>query len=281
VHVVVVAYGKPEQLEGCLSALDGRAPVTVVDNSSSSDVRAVALSHGAVYVDAGANLGFAAGVNLALRPLLRGAPADVLLLNPDARLAPGELGRLGAFLHEPGRERVACVAPRLLDAGGREQRVAWPFPSPGRMWVEALGAGRTLTRADFVVGAVLLLRWEALRDVGLFDERFFLYGEEADWQRRAARHGWASAVCREVVAVHEGAGSSSDERVREVLFHAAQETYVRKWHGTLGWWVYRSAACAGAAVRTVALRGARRAEAARRVGLDLRGPRRRAAAVRG
>jgi GT2 family glycosyltransferase len=127
-----------------------------------------------------------------------------------------------------------------------------------------------------VIGAVLLLRWDALSQVGLFDERFFLYAEEVDWQRRALALGWRSAVCDEVVASHIGAGTSDDPLRREALFHAAHETYIRKWYGRRGWWVYRTAACLGAAARAAVLPGGRRAEARRRALLYLRGPRRSA-----
>jgi GT2 family glycosyltransferase len=239
-------------------------------------VRRVASRHRVEYVDAGANVGFAAAVNLALRPLLANTPRDVLLLNPDARLTAEGLDQMVEFLHDPAHERVGCVAPRLVDSIGRPQRVTWPFPSPLRMWIEVVGAGRVREHADFVVGAVLLLRWEALQEVGELDERFFLYGEETDWQRRAAELGWRAALCSDVVAVHDGAGSSDDPRRREVLFHAAQETYTRKWYGRRGWWAYRAAACAGAVARAVLLRGDRRAEAARRARLYARGPRRSA-----
>jgi hypothetical protein len=57
------------------------------------------------------------------------------------------------------------------------------------------------------------------------------------------------------------------------LFHAAQETYIRKWFGSAGWESYRVATLVGAAARAVVLRGARRSEAARRASLYLRGPR--------
>jgi GT2 family glycosyltransferase len=281
VSTIVVTYHGAEALERCLTELGRTDRMTVVDNSSSTEVRNVTSRHGAEYVDAGANHGFAAGVNLALRPLLGSTPRDVLLLNPDARLSPGTLDRLVQFLHEPAQGRVGCVAPRLVDSSGREQRVTWPFPSPFRMWMEAVGAGRVRARADFVTGSVLLLRWEALQQVGELDERFFLYGEETDWERRAAQLGWRAALCPDVVAVHDGAGSSADPRRRELLFHAGQETYIRKWYGRRGWWVYRIAACAGATARAVMLSGDRRAEAARRARLYARGPRRSAGLARG
>jgi len=145
------------------------------------------------------------------------------------------------------------------------------------MWADALGFGGWPAHRTFVVGAVLLLRGEAIDDVGLFDVRFFLYAEEADWQRRARDRGWASAVCLDAVAEHVGAGTTTNMRRRETLFHAAQETYVRKWHGSTGWWVYRVAACVGAGARALMLTRDRRKEAAHRTLLYFRGPRRCAA----
>lgn len=274
VHAVVVAYHAPEPLERCLAALEARLPVTVVDNSSSRDVHEVVSRHGARYIDAGANRGFAAGVNTALRELAGGS-ADVLLLNPDAELHPDGVEALADFLQQ--HERVAAVAPRIVDAAGDDQRVMWPFPTPLRACFEAVGLGRLRPRADFAIGAVLLLRSEAIREVGLFDERFFLYAEEADWQRRARNLGWTSSLCPVAVARHAGAGTSVDAVRREELFHAAQETYIRKWYGTGGWWVYRVAAVLGATARAVVLARERRTEARRRALLYLRGPRRVAA----
>jgi GT2 family glycosyltransferase len=272
-HVVVVAYGAEDVLDRALGALERAAEITVVDNSSSEAVEAIAVRHGAEYVDAGANLGFGAGANLALRGLLRGEPCDVLLLNPDAILSPRDLATLVSFLNRLENERVAAVAPRLVGEDGGEQRVVWPFPTPAGAWAVAVGLGNLPSRRTFVVGAVLLLRWEAIQDVGLFDERFFLYAEETDWQRRAADCGWFSALCPEAVAVHAGAGTSEDPLRRESLFHAAQETYIRKWHGSLGWAVYRAAALAGALGRAVVLTGERRTRAAQRANLYARGPR--------
>jgi GT2 family glycosyltransferase len=274
VNVVVVAFGVPEQLEQCLNSLGTELPTVVVDNSSSAAVAAVVSRRGGLYDDPGVNSGFAAGVNRALRLLLAGPAVDVLLLNPDAALGPSEVDALSTFLHRPGNERLAAVVPRLLGADNRERRVVWPFPTPLRCWAEAVGLRRLPARATFVIGAAVLLRWEALKEVGLFDERFFLYAEETDWQRRALGFGWRSALCPDAVGLHVGAGTATDVRRREALFHAGQETYIRKWYGTRGWWGYRSAACFGAVGRAILLTGKRRAEAARRALLYARGPRR-------
>ncbi|HEV3281405.1 MAG TPA: glycosyltransferase [Acidimicrobiales bacterium] len=269
VDVVVVAFGAPELLEACLTTLGDTYPVLVVDNSSDAGVRAVAEHHGASYVDPGANLGFAGGVNLGLAKRERSS-ADVLLLNPDASISPEGVSRLAHFLH--ASDGVACVAPTQVDADGRAARVGWPFPTPMGAWIEAVGFGALRRHADFMIGSVLLIRATALDDVGPFDERFFLYAEETDWQQRARRLGWRAALCREVTAVHVGAGTGGDPARREVLFHASEERYVRKYHGPLGWWLYRAGAMVGALIRALVLRGDRSRLAAARFHLYRRGP---------
>lgn len=281
-QVVVVAYGPPDLLDDCLSALAGELPVTVVDNSSLPATRDVVERHGARYVDAGANLGFGAGVNLGLATLagLGHGDDEVLLLNPDVRVSAEALRAVHAKAY--AGPRVAAVGATQVDpATGRSARVWWPFPSPAAAWLEAAGLGRLRRQRHFAIGSILLLRADALRDVGTFDERFFLYAEETDWQRRATRAGWKVAIQPGIRATHVGAGTARDPAQRQRRFHAAHERYIRKHHGPEGWLVYRSAVVAGAALRAVALRGERREDAKERLRLYLSGPQRAEAAHRG
>jgi GT2 family glycosyltransferase len=270
VDVVVVAYGAPDLLEACLGALGGTLPLVVVDNSSDPSVRTVAVSHGARYLDPGRNLGFAGGVNVGLdQGHVSGH--DVLLLNPDAQITPREVTRLHRCL--TARTDLACVAPAQFDeAGGRPARVGWPFPTPAGAWIEAMGLGRLRRNEDFVIGSVLMLRSAAIDAVGRFDERFFLYAEETDWQRRARDLGWDVAVCPEVAAFHVGAGTGGDSSLREIHFHASHERFVRKYYGALGWQVYRAGAMVGAFIRAIVLPGQRGRKAANRFHLYRRGP---------
>jgi GT2 family glycosyltransferase len=273
-HVLVVAYGAPDDLAVSLTTLGGLFAVTVVDNSSSPACQAVVERAGADYVDAGANRGFAAGVNRGLEQIGRPGP-DVLLLNPDAAIDAAGVTALHARLRS--LPRAAAAAPALIGPDGTAQRVRWPFPSPARMWAEAVGLSRLSRLGDhpgqgFLVGAVLLLRAEALEEIGPFDERFFLYAEETDWQRRAAAAGWEVAFCPEIVARHRGAGTSADPALREARFHCGTETYVRKWHGAAGWQSYRAAALAAALLRTLRPAPEARRLARRRAVLYARGP---------
>jgi len=267
--VVVVAYGAPQLLERTLVGIAGLETV-VVDNSSSDDVRAVAQCCDAQYLRPGRNLGFAAGVNLGLDAA--GTGRDILLLNPDAVISSADA--LSLQLELRSNARTAAVAPRLQRPDGSSEPTCWPIPSPRLPWKGVVGATH-LRPGDpfFLSGAVLLLRADALEEIGTFDQRYFLYAEETDWQIRAQRAGWEVKLVPSIVALHEGGGTSNDSVLRTKLFHGSAELLIRKWYGRGGWTVFRLGSLVAASRRTVtapspdARRGARQV-----VGLYLRGP---------
>ena len=269
VQVLIVAYGAPELLGRCLEPLSPDR-VLVVDNSSRADVASVCASAGVRYLDAGRNGGFGAGVNLGLAHLDHRA-CDVLLLNPDAILHDSDIDELQhRLLAEPD---LASVGAAQVDETGRPSRVGWPLPSPIRAWREAIGLERLRRPADdYAIGSVLLLRAEALAQVGGFDERFFLYAEETDWAKRACLLGWRHAVIHEIQAIHVGAATSTDPATRNAHFHAGHEIFHRKHFGPVGWAVARAASVLGAGVRSVILRGDRRGDARDRMLRYLHGP---------
>src|SRR3984957_11267145 len=253
VTVLVVAYGDPAALEACLSSIGDRYPVIVVDNASSEETRVVVQDKSATYIDSGENLGFASAVNQGLAAMVL-PDTDVLLLNPDALVEVSAVETLrGALASDPA---IACVAPRQHRPGrDASSPVRWPFPTPSGAWKEALGLGRFGRRWDYVIASVLLIRGAALVDVGGFDEGFFLYAEEADWERRATRRGWEMLYCPDVSATHIGAATDPDARRRPVRFHAGVGRYVRKWHGPVGWRSYQAATVLTALRRAVLARG--------------------------
>ena len=270
IHVVVVAYGPVDGLQGCLEGLGGAFTATVVDNGSDPDARAVCEAVGAHYIDAGRNLGFAAAVNVALGTIDL-SRHDVLLLNPDASIAPADVNRLGEALQaDPS---VACTAPSQHRPGASgHATVCWPFPTPGGAWLEALGFGRFLSRYDYLIASILLVRGAALLDVGGFDEGFFLYAEEADWERRAHGRGWTVRYCPDIEALHVGAGTEDDSDRRQLRFHAGVERHVRKWHGPVGWNSYRAATVLTALRRAVVARGPARTRSVELARLYAAGP---------
>lgn len=268
VEVMMVAYGSPELVRRALEPV-ASLPVTVVDNSSMPEIGRICAELGVTYIDSGRNGGFAYGVNTALRHRQR--PAwDVLLLNPDAVVSVDDVAALhAALLADP---QLASVGPSQVDGHGEPSRVHWPFPSPRASWLEAVGLGRWVGPDRYVIGSVLMLRAEALAQVGGFDERFFLYAEETDWSYRASLLGWRHAEVPAVSAVHLGAATSPDSSRRDAHFHASQERYMRKHFGAAGWQLARLAQLLGAAARSVVLPGERGRAAAARARTFARGP---------
>lgn len=230
--VVIVAYRSDDHLRSCLETLGTGLPVVVVDNDASPATAEIAANAGARYLPMPTNVGFAAGVNAGVADSWD-HQSDVLLLNPDARIAGDDVRRLAAALCQSER-RLAAVGPRLVGDDGRDQLASWPMPSPLQVWADALGLTRFWRGRRFVTGAVLLLNGEALSELGGLDERYFLYAEEADWQMRAQRAGWRVAVVPAVTARHVGGASSSDTTVRDDVFQASGRLFARRWYGAFG-----------------------------------------------
>lgn len=254
-EVVLVAYRSPEMVRAALAPLVGRLPLTVVDNSRMPEIREVAETAGAQYLE-GRGRGFAAGVNDALA--YRQAPdADVLLLNSDAVITVDDVLALQRALHADPRAALAG-SREIEDDGGSPPRDTWPFPSVGRFFLENVGLGRLPARRGrrFVAGGLSLLRADALDDVGGLDERFFLYFEDTDWAYRAHQRGWKAILVDHVVTRHTGGGTTSKDPGRyEVHLHASLEKYYRKHLGDFRWAVARLLGVGGAAARVLVRQG--------------------------
>lgn len=228
VVVLVVTYNSAGDLGALLGDLRAEASrralrVVVADNASTDATWEVASGHpDVVAVRTGGNLGYAAGLNAAMRHA--GPAAAVLVLNPDLRLPPGALDPMLARLRDD--ERIGIVVPRIDEPDGtlhhslrREPGVVRAASDAllGRAWPARPGvlsehirddrAYRAARPVEWATGAALLIRSEAARDIGAWDERFFLYSEETDFQRRAREAGWTIWFEPAARVVHRGGGS--------------------------------------------------------------------------
>jgi GT2 family glycosyltransferase len=238
--------------------------VLVHDNASTDDTAAaVRRRFPEVEVSVGGrNLGFAAGMNALLRTA--GAPW-FLALNSDAWPQPGAIDRLlDAARHHP---RAAAVAPRLQRPDGTLEHSTHPFPSLVVAAAGAAGVGQRVgsrwgrrhllhgawahdepTDVDWAVGAALLLRRTAIEDIGLFDERFFMYAEDLDWCWRAADHGWTIRFEPSAVVTHIGnaSGASVYESRRTAAWIRNSALVYRSHHGAWGSRAHQVLEAAGA-----------------------------------
>jgi N-acetylglucosaminyl-diphospho-decaprenol L-rhamnosyltransferase len=244
VAVVVVNYNTAGLTVDCLKSLAAEpgVRVLVVDNASPDGSGAVIAAAIAAngwggwveFLPAGRNGGFAAGNNVALRALFaadRPEPPDyVLLLNPDTVVRPGAVARLVEFLD--ARPRAGIAGSQLEDPDGTPQRSAFRFPTVASEIENGLRLGlvsRVLSRyvvapvpradahrTEWVCGASMLVRREVFEQIGFLDEGYFLYFEEVDFCRRAARAGWqcwAVPASRVVHLVGQATGMSDAGKV--------------------------------------------------------------------
>lgn len=237
--ISIVNTGSRELLLACLYSLAGaEAEVVVLDNASEDgsadavrgrfpDVRVIAQQFRA---------GFGANHNAVIRAT---TGRYIYVLNEDTTAADWGLDRLVAYLD--AHPRVAALGPKLVYPDGRRQDSAWRFPTPlvsalGLVTLGKLGVkqsrGDAPRAVDWVTGAALLLRREALDEVGLFDEDFFLYSEEVDLQFRLRRAGWEVHYVPEVTVVHHESQFSAavpERRINEMW--RSRHRYWRKHHG--------------------------------------------------
>jgi GT2 family glycosyltransferase len=225
--VVVVSYNVAPLLARCLDSILARPlpgmDVLVVDNASTDGsaglvrerfptVTLLANSH---------NLGFGAACNQGVR---HSGGEYVLFVNPDAEVLGDSLAGMVRFLSI--RPRAAVAGGRLRYADGTFQDSAFRFPSLAQVFLDyfplhgRLQGSRLNGRyprewdgsafqIDFPLGAFFAVRREATREVGLFDEGYFMYVEEVDWCYRFKRAGWEVWHCPDALAVHHGGRSTA------------------------------------------------------------------------
>ena len=186
------------------------------------------VPHPLILVRTGANLGFAGGNNVGIRYALKRGADYVLLLNNDAVLkSRNSLAQLVGFLD--ANPRAGACGGRLLYPDGSPQSCYGNFPSLPRTLAFLFPAYKLLPAAllrkvrranvvpdgsislplavDYPSGACFLVRSRTVAEVGLLDERFFMYAEETDWCLRMKRHGWGRYYVPAAEIVHKVAGS--------------------------------------------------------------------------
>ena len=196
VSAIVVSHGNAAEVGALLPVLAPQVDeLLVIANVPGSVPPEVEALHNP------APLGFAANLNLALA---RSGGEAILAVNPDAVPAPGTVAALSGFMD--AHPRCGVAGPRMVYPDGSAQPSRRRFPTVSGTIVRRTPLRRVLpqrrhfhldepaplapVQADWMLGGFLLLRREMLDELGGFDERFRLYGEDIDLQYRAMRAGW-------------------------------------------------------------------------------------------
>ena len=267
--VVVVTYDALPWIEDCLASVRGEQVVVVDNGSRDGTVALVRERFAEVRVVESENRGLGAGWNVGIRET---ASRYVLLLNADAWLREDALARLVAFAD--GRPRAAVVGPRLLNPDGTLQRSVRGFPTLWRLATEyfflrklaprtralnAFYAGGfdhdEVREAEFVMGACMLVRRDAIDEVGPLDEEFFLFSEETDWCYRFRQAGWEVLFFPGAECVHVGGAAHGGRLYRENLLGHLR--FLRKHDGARTAELARRLLLAAVRLRGVLFRGER------------------------
>jgi N-acetylglucosaminyl-diphospho-decaprenol L-rhamnosyltransferase len=247
--VVIVNYKTPDDLLRLLASLEEHPSasepleILVVDNASGDDsaARVRAAYPGVTVIESPANRGFAAGVNIGLKAA-RGE--WLLILNPDVVVRNGSLDALLDFLKSNPRAGIA--AAKLLNPDGSLQHTCRTYYTFGTILLRRTFLGKLFPNSralrdhlmldydhesprnvDWVAGACLLVRREALEEVGPMDERYFLYFEDVDWCTRMHRRGWGVWYVPQAVMTHGYRRASAGGFSRATRAHA--ESLLRFW----------------------------------------------------
>lgn len=262
---IILNWRTPEMTiraaETALQALDGiSGALLIIDNDSGDGsfqtirdrVQARGWDQGpqrVTVLQSGHNGGFGAGNNFGIRTGLPdgGQPDYIYILNSDAFPEPGAISALLNHLESHPADGIA--GSRIYDPQGRLDRTAFRFPSiigdfeanirfgPVshllRKHIVAPPVPEATCHTDWVSGASLMIRRALLDEIGLFDESFFLYFEETELCRRAARAGWRCAYVTDSRVMHIGSATTGLKRTNRIpqFWLDSRLHYFNKVHG--------------------------------------------------
>ncbi len=240
--IIIVNYNSTDYLLSCLSSIydalqELPAKIFVQDNASEDDVDRVNEMFPKVLLSKNSyNMGFSKAANNALK---QSTAPYVVLLNPDTHVTHGFFECVLRYMEE--NPDVGIIGPKILNRDGSVQGSARSFPTPLTAF---FGRNSLLTNwfpnnritrqnmlttgsdgvspmgVDWVSGACMVVRKNAIEDVGLMDERFFMYWEDVDWCKRMRRSRWKVVYLPQATIVHYVGGSSDKLVIRSVFeFH--------------------------------------------------------------
>ena len=250
VVAVVVTYNSASDIRRLiddlrLAARDRLIRLVLVDNQSSDETVDVVRAHDdIILVESGGNLGYAGGINAGL-PVVGRCDA-VLFLNPDLALEPDAVTRLLTVTKD---ERIGAVVPLILDAEGATYPSLRREPSLSRAIGDALLGSKIRARpgfsseidlrpasylqahdVDWAGGAALLVPATVVREVGPWNEEFFLYAEEVDYFRRIRLTGRRIRF-EPAAVVHHWEGGSGKSPGLATLKAVNRIRYIERHHG--------------------------------------------------
>ncbi len=250
--IIIVSYNTKEYLLPCLKSIfekdDGIFQEVIVVDNGSRDGSGEEVKEKFPFIhliENKKNLGFAKAANQGLQ---KASGRYLLLINPDAQVKRGAIEQFVSFMESHPEAGVA--GGQLLNSDGSRQNSIANFPS---LTTELLN--KSLLRwlfpkrfpgkerndlkpieVDSVIGACMLVRREAVDQVGLLDEDYFLFLEETDWCFRMKRGGWKIYHIPQAEIIHfQGKSAGKETALAKIEYYRSRYLFFKKHRGFFQW----------------------------------------------
>ncbi|MDP3920808.1 MAG: glycosyltransferase family 2 protein [Candidatus Omnitrophota bacterium] len=252
--IVLVHFKTVSLTLTCIESIYTHAPdcsfeIIVVDNGSNDDIEAVISDRypEVRFIESGDNLGFTRGNNLGIH---NSHGEYVVLLNTDTELIDRSFDAMITYMES--HTEVGILGPRHVDGQGNFQLSFGHFPTFFSEIVRKLAHYRLQINdlrirdyfeekysgssvLDWVSGSCLMIRRDVLHDIGLLDERYFMYFEDIDLCTRARRRGWYVHYFPQTSIVHYGGQSVKRNLLAALIaYRLSQAYFARKYYGFFG-----------------------------------------------
>ncbi len=244
--IAIINWNTSRLLEGCLDSIFRNAPrfefeIIVVDNNSGDFEEDVFRSRFPTVrlIRNSSNIGYAAANNQAINEC---KGEYVLLLNPDTEALPGAIESLVSFMDN--HADAAAAGCRLIKPNGAVDRSIRSFPDPWAIASDFLFLSRLFPKSrvfgryrmtwfeydkdievDQPMGSCLIIRRDAIKQVGLMDEQFPIFFNDVDWCYRARQAGWKIYFTCSAEFIHYGGAST--KQIRKQMIHESHQSLIR------------------------------------------------------
>lgn len=239
VVAIIVNYHSQNLICRCLRSLKqhlAQMPtVVVVDNSDYPDSWRVEEEFpDTIILRSDGNVGFAGGCNIGIRVALERGAEYILLLNPDTRAVDDFILPLTEVLDR--NPVYGLVGPTIYREGTEKEIwfsgswIRWWLGGPRHLRSQAAVRRSGFRQVPFLPGCAMLLRAKAVREVGLMDERYFLYFEDADYALRFHYHGWKAGYVPDACILHSESSTTDFASEKYVYFFSRNRIlFARLW----------------------------------------------------
>jgi len=245
--IQIVNYNSRDNLIVCLQSTrehvrDGADFQVIVVNNDKGSLGGFLNDFDIDLIEKNENVGFGKAHNLGLE---RAKGEYVLLLNPDTKLFPGAIAKLIDVFSAD--ERIGIAGPLHISEEGVSKEEHFGFQKTplstigGKLFgKQSLLSRKSVFETDWVSGGAMMIRKKLFRELGGFDEKYFMYFEDVDLCLRAKKKGWKVVVQPEAKVFHKSGQSFTDNRQKKKYYYDSQGYYLQKNFGLIWSWVARA-----------------------------------------